>query len=150
MELSEDLLFYIIDFFDKEYLLKISILSKNINKYTNMNKFWYNFYLKSFSQYVFNDSNTIWKKNYFTVSILTLNYSKLLRKIMLNKPDERSKFKEYSSLNNINFLKCDRTLIRNLNKKKIKTEVWVHRYYGYSIISTYLINYDEIYFSIIL
>ena len=63
------------------------------------------------------------------------------------KPDEISNFKEYSSLNNINFLNAIK-LIRNLNKKKIKTEVWVHRYYGYSIISTYLINYDEIYFSI--
>ena len=148
MELSEDLLFYIIDYFDKEYLLKINTLSRNINKYTNKNKFWYKFYLKSFSQYLFNSSNTIWKTNYLNVSILISNYYKLIRKIMLIQPEQINYYKKYSNLNNINFLKCDKALIRNLDKKKIKTEVWVHRYYGYSIVSTYLTNYDELYFSI--
>jgi hypothetical protein len=54
MKLSDDILFYIIDFLNKKDLINLSILSKNIYKYTSKNKHWQIYYKTQFPDLIFN------------------------------------------------------------------------------------------------
>lgn len=54
MNLSDDILFYIIDFLNKKDLINLSILSKNIYNYTSKNKHWFQYYINQFPDLIFN------------------------------------------------------------------------------------------------
>lgn len=148
MNLSNDIIFYIIDYSDKKEILKWNQVSKSINKYTNSNKFWFKIYDDYFNNYKFDLINQNWKRNFICISKLSKINFKILRKISLTQIDNVKTNIIYSTINEIQWITNDKPFIRNLNKIKIKTVVHNHCIYGYFITSIYLINYDELYLSV--
>ena len=148
MNLPEDIIYYIVNFLEKQELLKLNITSKNIYKYTNQNKFWYNFYKKTFNQYIFETNKQKWKKNFISISKLSKIYFKIIKKIGTDSFENTNNEIIYSNSKDIywiNYLKDD---VNQLKKNKIKVVVHNNFKYGYCIITTYIINYDQLYFSV--
>ena len=151
MYLSEDIIFCIIDYLNRKELVTFSVVSKSISNYSKKNKFWLKFFDETFNDYKFSEENQNWRNNFISMSKLSKDRFKLLRKIAVTKLETQTELDTesiYSNLENIKWIKCDKDYIRNLYKIKIRTIVNNHIDYGYFITSMYLTNYDELYFSV--
>ena len=148
MNIPEELIYNIIDYSEKDLLIKLRLSNKNINKYVCQNKFWYRLYINSFDNKIFNIKNQFWKDNYLSLSKVNKAYFKLLRILSQKKILNKSEKLDYSYLDQIIWIQNDKILMKERNKYRIKTLVNNHIKLGYFIAIINLINYDELYISV--